>query len=122
MKIAFAIIVVIILGLGGWMFFTGTQVEAPAADTEVRGTVTNVNLEQMAVDGPALISIESEQNITYTVAVPSMGLPLCAARENIADVSDINVGDALAVRGKTNAEGYIIPCEDAAHFLQVTVE
>ena len=90
--------------------------------TAAAGTVTSVDLEQMAVDGPGLIMFEAEGGTEYTVAVPSMGLPLCAAKDNIADISAIKEGDKIEVNGSTGPAGQIVPCDSADHYLRVAAE
>jgi hypothetical protein len=83
------------------------------------GTVTAVDLSGIAADGPALITIETDASSVFVVAVPSMGLPLCAAKEAVADAGAIAVGDSVSVRGMTDAVGNIVPCESTLHFLKV---
>lgn len=95
------------------------QQEQEAQTVSYEGRVTGVDLEQMAVDGPGLVMFETEAGESRTVAVPSMGLPLCAGAANIASVSDIEVGDTIAVQGTLDSEGRVVPCEDASHYLRV---
>ncbi len=95
-----------------------TDDEGPAV--EQSGTIRSIDLEQMMVDGPARIVLETTTGETVTITVPSMGLPLCAARATIADVALLEVGNTVAVRGSINAEGEITPCTAADHYLRVT--
>lgn len=95
-----------------------------AGDTaEVAGNVVAVNMEQIAFDGPYLITLEMEGG-TATVAVPSMGLPLCAAYTagNIMDIAQIKAGATLEARGTVAEDGSIVPCEDAGHYLRVAAQ
>lgn len=93
----------------------------PGAGTSVslEGVVRAVELEQMMVDGPALIQFETRIGEMHTIAVPSMGIMLCAAQPQIDSVGTIEVGDPIAVRGTIGAEERIIPCDDAEDYLRV---
>lgn len=91
-------------------------------EKEVVGTVTAIDLNGVAFDGPALIELKAEVGEPFTIAVPSMGLGLCAAAQKIADVYDIAIGDVVSVRGTIDDEGRIVPCEDVAHYLRVVGE
>lgn len=90
--------------------------------TAVKGTVLAVDLEQMMYDGPAVITLKAESGDVTNIAVPSMGLPLCAAykNNNIGDVSLIKPGDEFEVRGTVSENGAIVPCESADHYLRPT--
>jgi len=88
---------------------------------EVRGTLTTISLEEMMVDGPARLTVAAVDGSTHTVLVPSMGLPLCAARANIADVSSFTAGELVEVRGAVEADGAITPCSAADHYLRKAV-
>lgn len=85
----------------------------------VSGTVTSVDLEGMAVDGPGLINISTNEGGEAVIAVPSMGILLCAAKDNIADISTIKTGNKIEARGSVGPEGQIVPCESAEHFVRV---
>lgn len=89
-----------------------------STEGSIQGSVTAVNLEQMMVDGPAVITIELADASTQEIRVPSMGINLCASKD-IADVYQIKVGDKVEVKGSEGEEGSIIPCESADHFLRV---
>jgi len=97
---------------------TSTPVET--GDRTVSGTVVTVNTAQMAVDGPALINVKLADNTEAVVAVPSMGINLCAAKANIADVSTLKAGNKVEVRGSVGVDGRIIPCDSSTHYLRVT--
>lgn len=88
-------------------------------DVEVSGTITDINLEQMAIDGPARITISETGGSEVLITVPSMGLPLCEASANIADVATLTVGQTIEARGATNEAGDITPCESADHYLRL---
>lgn len=95
------------------------QSDDSATEVTAEGTVTSVNLEAMMVDGPALITIDEEGGGEAVIAVPSMGLGLCAAKANIADVSTLRQGMSVEVRGTWTSEGEIVPCESPTHYLRV---
>lgn len=87
-------------------------------DTSLAGTVTEVNFEQVAADGPSLISFAvSGGNDVRVIAVPSMGLPQCAAAPTIADPFQIAPGDFIEVLGTVDDRNQIVPCTSAEHYL-----
>lgn len=121
-KIYVWILIVLIL-IGGLIVYTrDTKVSnVPEGRMVVSGTVTEVNLEGVALDGPALLSVQTETGEMYTVAVPSMGVRLCPAFEQIADPFVIERGDMVDVRGRVEDDGFtIIPCDDADDYLNAT--
>jgi hypothetical protein len=94
----------------------------PAGEIEVRGTVVSVNTDQVPVDGPALVNLRLEDGTQAVVAIRSMGINLCPAQANIADVYKIKAGDRVEARGQIGVEGMILPCESPAHYLRVVVQ
>ncbi len=125
MKKILIIIIVLAVLIAGYFLFISGMIKNQAVEPEgeiktLEGAVTAVDLSGMAADGPAIIIIEAETAGTQTIAVPSMGLPLCPARDSIADVSEIAVGDRVSVRGTMNTEREIVPCESADDYLEVT--
>jgi heat shock protein HslJ len=84
------------------------------------GKVLSVNLDQAAFDGPYIFILESDGGEVSTIAVPSMGLPLCAAyqNKNIGDVYLIKVGEMIEVRGVVSEDGSIVPCESTDHYFR----
>ncbi len=94
----------------------------PGQTVTVTGQVLAVSMEQAAFDGPYLITLQPKNQSPVTIAVPSMGLPLCAAytAKNIGDVSLIQAGQEFEVRGEVAEDGSIVPCESADHFLRPT--
>lgn len=111
--------VLVVLAGGYLLFFYDAETPSTEASEEVSGVAVEVDLEGAMVDGPALVTIEDEGGKRHVMAVPSMGLPLCAAFENIADVYTIEPGDTVSVKGDVNAADQIIPCESADHYLTV---
>ncbi len=95
--------------------------EAPTQGVsgEVRGTILAVDTQQAAVDGPVLILIQQDSGEAAVVAVPSMGLPTCAARGNMTDAFALQAGQVIEVKGTVGNEGMIIPCESADHYLRI---
>ncbi len=88
-------------------------------EVALEGVVRSVELEQMAADGPAKLTLTTSAGETHTVAVPSMGLPMCAAKDAIASVSDIQMGDLVRVAGLRGENGEVVPCTSAAHYLTI---
>lgn len=84
------------------------------------GTVQDVNLDGMALDGPAVVTIKTAIGATQEIHIPSMGINLCAAVDNIEDVSEIEVGDKVEVRGDISEENTAItPCVSEEHYFRV---
>ncbi|PJE64852.1 MAG: hypothetical protein COU90_01140 [Candidatus Ryanbacteria bacterium CG10_big_fil_rev_8_21_14_0_10_43_42] len=123
-RLPIAIIVLVLIGVG-YYFLVGqdgeleeeTKTPLPGSFS---GVVTNVDLDAMAYDGPALITVRDDDEKGAVIAVPSMGLSFCEAFERIALVGDIEVGDQIYVEGDVDAPGRIVPCEDPTHYLTVT--
>ena len=86
---------------------------------EVHGVATKVDTQAVMLDGPSIITLETS-NGPVVIEVPSMGLPLCAAAASIADPFIVDQGDQVRVRGARVAQGRLLPCEDAMHYLEVT--
>jgi hypothetical protein len=107
--------------------FNQEEVQTPGdthteeGEGEVRGTIVSVNTEQAMVDGPILILVQEESGEEAVVAVPSMGLPMCAARANMADAFALTAGQYIEAHGSVGVDGMIIPCESADHYLRVVV-
>lgn len=115
------VVIIVIVLIGGYFLFTaGTRTSEMSPSATVAGTVTAVNLDQVTFDGPALVTIQTEAGDTEVIAVPSMGLPLCAAYGDIADVYTLEVGSTVAVAGERDEEDRIVPCDDASHYFRVT--
>jgi|GEM_PF-1549863 len=127
------VLAVVILG-GGYYWFVSAQQsgqaeserlstsQEPSGESETktaRGTVAEVDREAIAYDGPAYVMINLEEGGTATIAVPSMGLNLCAAQENILDVYTLEEGARVEVRGTVGEEGHIVPCQSADHYLRL---
>jgi hypothetical protein len=110
---------ILILG-AGYLFVEKSGTGNRAKTSSIVGVVSSVNTDAIAYDGPSLITLTDNSGISHVIAIPSMGLPLCAAFDNIASVGVINVGDMISVNGEKDADGNIVPCSDANHFLSVT--
>lgn len=85
---------------------------------ETTGTVSEVNTEQAALDGPVRVTLATEDGGEVVVAIPSMGLPLCAAKDNIVDAWNLPVGAIIEVRGGTGPAGEIVPCDSPDHYMR----
>lgn len=90
----------------------------PVGEVTLTGVVTAVDTQQMMVDGPGVVTIISPVGEMHDILLPSMGRGLCAAGENVADVSTIEEGMAVEVRGEMTEEG-VVPCTSDVHYLRV---
>ena len=126
MKKIIWIIVVIVLVVAGYYIYK-SKAGAPVLSEDsnssvvVSGTVSNINTEGVAVDGPALVSLTTQSGVE-TIAVPSMGRNLCAAKDTVVDVYTLKAGDRVEVRGTRDPEGRIVPCEDASHYMRLVTQ
>lgn len=91
------------------------------SDDVIQGTVSSVDLEQVMVDGPAVITLETADDSTVEIRVPSMGRNLCLATD-LADPYQIEIGDTVEVNGTMDEEGAIVPCASEEHFLRVITQ
>ncbi|MEZ4195244.1 MAG: hypothetical protein R3B53_02490 [Candidatus Paceibacterota bacterium] len=121
------LVLVLIALIGGYVVFSNTQTDVkdwgtPLVTEEavVTGTVVEVDRSQLMLDGPTLVTIVTDEEQSEVVAVPSMGINLCEAVENISDVSQLAVGDVVAVTGSRDENDFIVPCADATDKLIVT--
>lgn len=122
-----SIVVVVVLLAGGFYalntyIYNEKQADVPVGETtEYTGSIVAIDTTQAMVDGPVLITLQAAEGVPVTVAVPSMGLPLCAAYKanNIGDVYLLKIGDEIEVRGALQ-NGAIVPCESADHYLRPT--
>lgn len=92
-----------------------------SSQRSVSGTITSVNLDGIAADGPAVITVQTESGVEV-IHVPSFGLNLCAANESITDVYVLKSGDRVEARGTVSEEGAIVPCDSEEHYLRVSQE
>ncbi len=93
--------------------------EAAGEDRTESGTITAVNLDGIAADGPAVVTIKTTAGATAQIQVPSFGLGLCEAKANITDVYSLKAGDKIEVRGELTSDGSIVPCQSSEHYLRV---
>ncbi len=103
------------------------DVEDPNATTStqsvtVAGAVEEVDTSQISVDGPYIISVETNDGTTEILEVPSMGSQLCAARTTIGSAFELEAGQEVSVRGARNSDGAIVPCDSVDHYVQVSGE
>ncbi|MCA9361508.1 hypothetical protein KC845_03040 [Candidatus Kaiserbacteria bacterium] len=118
---------IFLLVVAAYFVFTHSLVqkaEAPMISEEVlpedklvEGVITEINLDQMAYDGPALYSVRTPQNELYTIAMPSMGRNLCQAKDHLPNGDEMEIGDFVEVFGQLNEGNQIIPCESNEHYL-----
>ncbi len=86
---------------------------------ETEGRIILINRDQVVFDGPSLITILTSEDEEKVIAVPSMGIGLCAARLSLADTSILEIGDRIRVRGNELANNHIVPCQAESHYLEV---
>ena len=115
-KYILVILILVALLFGYLVFGTYTKTDNQGAplmseETVITGTVTVVDRSQRVLDGPTLISIVTSEGVEKTIAVPSMGINLCRAALQIADVEQLAVGDTVIVRGEEDESSAIVPCE-----------
>jgi len=126
-KITKIIISIVVLLLAFFLIDRFIYNEKQSDDTGVKqlgtltlaGTVTGVDVANMTVDGPGVVTFVTEIGETYNIAVASMGRNMCVAKDDIADVYTIEIGDYVSVRGEGNSEGFITPCMDEGDYLRV---
>jgi len=120
------ILIILAVLVGGFYLLNSYVYKEKQADSVMgetvskSGKVLSVNLDAAAADGPYIITLESDGGEVSTIALPSMGLPLCAAyqNKNIGDVYLIKVGEMIEVRGTVSEDGSIVPCESADHYFR----
>lgn len=103
-----------------WLVISLNDKEEVTTETRTfSGTVTNVNLDEMAADGPARITFTATTGTEHEIAIPSMNLPLCAAKDAITSPNNVAAGDTIEVQGSIDENGVIVPCEDASDYFRV---
>lgn len=123
-KTGIYILLAVLVLVGGFFLFNSyiyneKQADYAVGDTVDRsGKVLAVNTDQVAFDGPALITLEGAGGELSAIAVPSMGLPLCPAYQNIGDIYLLKSGDMIEVRGAVSEDGSIVPCDSNEHYLR----
>jgi heat shock protein HslJ len=82
------------------------------------GKIVSIDTNQIAFDGPYIFNLESETGELTTVAIPSMGLPMCEAYKalKIGDMNLIKVGDEMEVMGVVSDDGSVVPCSSSEHY------
>jgi hypothetical protein len=83
------------------------------------GKVITVDMTQVAVDGPAVVTLRTSAGNDVKINVPSFGILLCKAHASILGASTLKVGDAVEVRGTVGEDGTIVPCQSEDHYLRV---
>lgn len=112
--IGISAILILVLAIGYLAFTDKTK------DITRSGEIVEISLDQTAFDGPAIIKILEQNGNLTTIAIPSMGIQLCAAHENISQIAHAAIGDKVSVSGYADEQGRIVPCENASHFLNIT--
>lgn len=101
----------------------GVAPNTPALESDVEigtdGVVIEIDRSGIENDEPAIITIQTDANSVYKIAVPTENLSNCEAVEEIAEVGLIAIGDKISIRGKTDGEGRIVPCDSEFHQMKV---
>lgn len=126
MKKLLILIGILAILIGGFFalnsyIYNEKQADFVVGDTVSKsGVILSVDLEQAALDGPYILTIESDDGELSAISVPSMGLPLCPAyqNKNIGDVYLLKQGDKIEVRGEVAEDGTIVPCSLSEHYLR----
>lgn len=123
-RVVFTLILIALLG--GYLVFSAQKnINSDVAKSElekvtVTGVVMEVDRSQLMLDGPTVVTVMTAEGQNELVAVPSMGINLCEAVENLADVSELAVGDTVTVVGSRDDNSHIVPCAGASDKLMVT--
>lgn len=89
--------------------------ESFAEISVVEGVVKNIHLTPTTT--PARIEVETPEGIVTNIVIqPSAN----CITQNIFDVTQLTAGDIVEVRGVTSKRGDVLPCEDSAHYFNVT--
>ena len=118
-----------VVGIGFFLFTHYIYVPTPSSVVEelptptttrsLEGVVTAVNLDGMMVDGPGLVTLKTADGESHTIALASMGRSMCVAKDTVAEVSEVVIGDTVRVSGTQTEDGNIIPCESVEDYFNV---
>jgi hypothetical protein len=130
-KLIGSIVIIIIAIVVGWYVLSlppGVS-EAPEQQGEngvseqeratLRGVITSVDTTQAMVDGPYLVNISSDSGEEATIAVPSMGILLCEAKDNIVDIAQLQEGLIVEVSGTLDESMRVVPCASSNDYLRI---
>lgn len=130
-KTAYTFIVISLGIIIGSLVWSDNATEIPADDSAVQapistdpvtysGEIAELDYTQIAADGPYRIMLESDTGEVVTVLVPSMGINLCPAQENIVRLDALEEGARVSARGSAGpTENQIVVCEAADHYLEL---
>ncbi|HRH25432.1 MAG TPA: META domain-containing protein [Parcubacteria group bacterium] len=116
--VGLGVIVVLFFLIDNLAYESGRQGIIVGETVSRSGKIVSIDTNQIAFDGPYIFSLESEAGELTTVAIPSMGLPMCEAykAKKIGDVSLIKISDEMEVRGVVSEDGSIVPCSSGEHY------
>ena len=83
------------------------------------GEIISMDGDQVAADGPYVVTIRNAAGGENVIAIPSMGILLCEARESIAAIDTLTPGAHVEVRGAVSEDGSIVPCEKPSHYMRI---
>lgn len=136
-QLSVLVVILIIVAVGAFWFYrewgaeggiptpereVSSEVVTAGTDTTARGLILRIDAEAVAYDGPLYVLLEVENGSTATIAIPSMGFNLCAARQSISDPYALKTGEIVEVQGELDASGNIVPCQGAEHYLRIVTE
>lgn len=82
----------------------------------VSGTVTNINVEPMAVDGDGVITLETADGATARIFIAARA-GLCEAT-GLSLIGELAVGEIVEASGEAVGGTNVRPCVSADHFLR----
>ena len=80
------------------------------------GTVVEINVEPMAVDGDGIITIETDGGETARIFVAARASG-CSA-EGLELIGEVAVGDRVEAQGRVVGGANVRPCEGDDHYLR----
>lgn len=91
----------------------------PATSALLNGIVESINLGEASSTDRTTFTIKTAAGEIKKIDVLVEEASLCPAANDIIDVNQVAVGDELAVRGETVADGSVLPCHDSTHYLKL---
>ncbi len=95
---------------------SGTVLQ-PGQEATIAGRVVAIDTDPWAYDGNAVIQVATDAHGIVQVHLPARW-NLCAAPP--VDVAALVVGDDVRASGTAGAEGELVVCSQATHFLRET--
>ena len=93
---------------------SGTVLQ-PGQEAAIAGRVVAIDTDPWAYDGNAIVQVATEAHGIVQVHLPARW-NLCAAPP--VDVAALAVGDEVSASGTAGAEGELVVCSRATHYLR----